>query len=184
MTIRPLRVLAPRRAVLSDIMEKQLVTARATDDREKVAQDLTRYDLEYDLRTMMFEHLTRLSASFYDKVQTGQLISRANSDIRAVQMFLAFAPNISVRFVGFAVAFGIMLTISIPLTFIAIGTLPLVYLTGALVLGLVFLATALDFSRRHSPRQARLVLRASLAYLPGLFALLLADRALPWLLGL
>ena len=96
------------------------------------------YDLEYDLRTMMFEHLTRLSASFYDKVQTGQLISRANSDIRAVQMFLAFAPNISVRFVGFAVAFGLMLTISIPLTFIAIGTLPLVYLTGARMRFLMF----------------------------------------------
>jgi magnesium transporter len=38
-------ILASRRAVLSDIMEKQLVTARATDDREKVAQDLTHYDL-------------------------------------------------------------------------------------------------------------------------------------------
>ena len=96
------------------------------------------YDLEYDLRTMMFEHLTRLSASFYDRVQTGQLISRANSDIRAVQMFLAFAPNISVRFVGFIVAFAIMLTISIPLTFIAIGTLPLVYLTGARLRSLMF----------------------------------------------
>ena len=96
------------------------------------------YDLEYDLRTMMFEHLTRLSASFYDRVQTGQLISRANSDIRAVQMFLAFAPNISVRFVGFIVAFAIMLTISIPLTFIAIGTLPLVYVTGARLRALMF----------------------------------------------
>jgi magnesium transporter len=38
-------ILARRGAVLADIMEKQLVTARVTDDREKVAQDLTRYDL-------------------------------------------------------------------------------------------------------------------------------------------
>jgi ATP-binding cassette subfamily B protein len=96
------------------------------------------YDLEYDLRTMVFEHLTKLSQSFYDRVQTGQLISRANSDIRAVQMFLAFAPNISVRFVGFAVAFCIMLTYSVPLTFIVIGTLPLVYLTGARMRHLMF----------------------------------------------
>ena len=42
--------------------------------------------------TIMYEHLTRLSFSFYDRVQSGQLISRANSDIRSVQMFLAFAP--------------------------------------------------------------------------------------------
>jgi len=65
-----------------------------------------------------------------------------------------------------------------------LGEAGLVYLTGAVALGLVFLASAVGFSRRHSPRQARLVLRASLAYLPGLFALMLADRALPWLLGL
>ena len=40
----------------------------------------------------MYEHLSRMSFSFYDRVQSGQLISRANSDIRSVQMYLAFAP--------------------------------------------------------------------------------------------
>jgi dTDP-glucose 4,6-dehydratase len=50
------------------------------------------YGLEYDLRVGMFSHLTRLPFSFYDRVQSGQLISRANSDIRSVQMFLTFAP--------------------------------------------------------------------------------------------
>ena len=50
------------------------------------------YDLEYDLRTIVYGHLTRLSFEFYDRVQSGQLISRANSDIRSVQMFLTFAP--------------------------------------------------------------------------------------------
>ena len=45
------------------------------------------YDLEYDLRTIVYGHLTRLSFAFYDRVQSGQLISRANSDIRSVQMF-------------------------------------------------------------------------------------------------
>jgi heme o synthase len=67
---------------------------------------------------------------------------------------------------------------------VLLGEAGLVYVTGAVGLGLVFLASALGFRRRHSPRQARVVLRASLAYLPGLFALMLADRALPWLLGL
>src|SRR5262249_36467869 len=40
----------------------------------------TAYDIEYDLRTIVYEHLSRLSFSFYDRVQSGQLISRANSD--------------------------------------------------------------------------------------------------------
>jgi protoheme IX farnesyltransferase len=58
-----------------------------------------------------------------------------------------------------------------------IGSAGPVYLAGALLLGLGFLASALGFRRTHSVRQARRVLRASLVYLPGLFALLLTDRA-------
>src|ERR1700736_1757771 len=46
------------------------------------------YAIEYDFRTIMYDHLTRLSFSFYDRVQSGQLISRANSDIRALQTYL------------------------------------------------------------------------------------------------
>ena len=52
----------------------------------------TAYRIEYDLRNIMYEHLSRMSFSFYDRVQSGQLISRANSDIRSVQMYLTFAP--------------------------------------------------------------------------------------------
>jgi protoheme IX farnesyltransferase len=57
----------------------------------------------------------------------------------------------------------------------------LLYLGGAVLLGLTFLATAIGFQRWRSHCQARRVLRASLLYLPGLLALLLLDRALPWL---
>ena len=53
------------------------------------------YDFEFDFRTLIYEHLQRLSFSFYDRVQSGQLISRANSDIRSVQMFLTFVPVIA-----------------------------------------------------------------------------------------
>ena len=44
----------------------------------------TAYDMEYDLRNIIYEHLSSLTFGFYDRVQSGQLISRANSDIRAV----------------------------------------------------------------------------------------------------
>ena len=45
-------------------------------------------ELECTLRTMLFGHLSKQSFKFYDSVQSGQLISRANSDIRAIQMML------------------------------------------------------------------------------------------------
>jgi protoheme IX farnesyltransferase len=57
------------------------------------------------------------------------------------------------------------------------GGAGLLYLTGALVLGLSFLAATVGFSRIHSLQQARWVMRASLVYLPVLLALLLLDLA-------
>jgi ATP-binding cassette, subfamily B, bacterial len=90
----------------------------------------TAYDVEYDLRTILYQHLTRMSFSFYDRVQTGQLISRANSDIRMVQMYLTFAPSILVQCSIAVVAFVFMLTINVPLAFVAMATMPFVYLAG------------------------------------------------------
>jgi ATP-binding cassette subfamily B protein len=47
-------------------------------------------DVEYDLRMDMYTHLQRLSHGFYDRQQTGQLMSRATSDIQAVRFFLGY----------------------------------------------------------------------------------------------
>jgi len=96
------------------------------------------YEIEYDLRSILYRHLTRLSFSFFDRVQSGQIISRANSDIRSVQMFLAFAPLMATSLLTFAVAFGFMLTIHVGLTLVALCTLPGVYLVGVLLRNRVF----------------------------------------------
>ncbi|HTW13371.1 MAG TPA: ABC transporter ATP-binding protein, partial [Solirubrobacteraceae bacterium] len=90
----------------------------------------TAYAMEFDLRNMIYEHLTRMSFGFYDRVQSGQLISRANSDIRSVQMYLTFGPNILVQCSIALVAFIYMLTINVPLAFVAMLTLPLVFVMG------------------------------------------------------
>ncbi|MPY94135.1 MAG: ATP-binding cassette domain-containing protein, partial [Acidimicrobiia bacterium] len=91
----------------------------------------TAYRIESDLRNIVYEHLAQLSFSFYDRVQSGQVISRANSDIRSVQMYLAFAPSILVQCSVAVVAFWKMLTIDVPLAFVAMATMPLVYWAGA-----------------------------------------------------
>ncbi len=90
----------------------------------------TAYDIEYDLRNIIYEHLTRMSFSFYDRVQSGQLISRANSDIRSVQMYMTFAPLILVQCSMAVIAFAVMLYINVPLALVAMATMPLVYWTG------------------------------------------------------
>jgi ATP-binding cassette subfamily B protein len=96
------------------------------------------YGIEYDLRSIIYEHLTRLSFSFYDKVQTGQLISRGNSDIRSVQMFLAFAPNMMIQLVTFVFALGFMLTVHPLLTLVALAPMPFVFILGFKMRRLMF----------------------------------------------
>ncbi len=90
----------------------------------------TAYDIEYDLRNIIYEHLTKMSFAFYDRVQSGQLISRANSDIRSVQMYMTFAPLILVQCSMAVIAFGFMLHINVMLAFIAMATMPFVFWTG------------------------------------------------------
>jgi ATP-binding cassette subfamily B protein len=90
----------------------------------------TAYEIEYDLRTIIYEHLSKMSFPFYDRVQSGQLISRANSDIRSVQMYMTFAPMILVQCSIAVVAFGYMLSIDVPLAFIAMVTMPFVFVVG------------------------------------------------------
>ena len=96
------------------------------------------YRIETDLRSIMYRHLTNLSFSFFDRVQSGQVISRANSDIRSVQMFLGFAPLISMSVLSFFLALGFMLSISIPLTLASVACLPGVYVLGVVLRNRVF----------------------------------------------
>lgn len=96
------------------------------------------YGIEYDLRAVIYEHLTRLSFSFYDRVQSGQLISRANSDIRSVQMFLAFAPTMVIQLLTFIFAVAFMVSINPLLTLVVLVPLPGVWWVGMKMRRLIF----------------------------------------------
>jgi heme o synthase len=74
------------------------------------------------------------------------------------------------KMVGFCLA---LVVVSLaPVVFIHAG---MFYLVGASLLGGLFLASTIAFARNASIPQARLVLRASLIYLPLLLALLLLE---------
>ena len=90
----------------------------------------TAFEVEADLRSLIYQHMTWLSFSFYDRVQSGQLISRANSDIRSVQMYATFAPLILVQCASGVLAFGFMLTIDPVLACIAMVVMPILYIVG------------------------------------------------------
>ena len=59
--------------------------------------------IEADLRDRLFAHLQRLHFAFHDRSQTGQLMSRANTDLQQVQAFVVMIPlTISTRRVAAA----------------------------------------------------------------------------------
>jgi len=43
----------------------------------------------YDLRNALYAHIQKLSFSYHDRAQTGQLLTRATSDVELVQMFIS-----------------------------------------------------------------------------------------------
>src|SRR3954463_15509562 len=47
-------------------------------------------DVEMDLRQGLYSHFVRLSFGFYDRHQTGQLMSRASVDLQGVRFFLGY----------------------------------------------------------------------------------------------
>jgi ATP-binding cassette subfamily B protein len=47
-------------------------------------------DLETDMRDDFYGHVQRLDLAFHDRWQTGQLLSRANSDISVIRRFIGF----------------------------------------------------------------------------------------------
>ena len=50
------------------------------------------YRVETDLRDRQFAHLQRLHFAFHDEAQTGQLISRANTDLLQISQMLTLVP--------------------------------------------------------------------------------------------
>jgi ATP-binding cassette, subfamily B, bacterial len=80
--------------------------------------------VEANLRDRLFAHVQRLHFAYHDEVQTGQLMSRANTDLQQLQAFVVMIPlTISNGMTVLAVTV-ILVTIDPLLTLLALGSLP------------------------------------------------------------
>jgi len=105
------------------------------------------WGVETDLRSLLYSHLTKLSFSYFDRTQSGEVISRGNSDIRSIQVLLAFGPLIGMTIISFVLAFGYMMTLHVPLTLVSLVTLPGVYFFGQKLRRVVFPLTWVSQAR-------------------------------------
>ena len=85
-------------------------------------------NLLFRLRTATFDHLQRLSISYFDRTEVGSNMSRVQNDVQQLQEFLAIftlALGDLMRLVGFIIA---MLLIKWELALITLTTIPLLIL--------------------------------------------------------
>ena len=78
------------------------------------------------LRDRIFAHLQRLHFAYHDEVQTGQLMSRANTDLQQVQAFVVMIPITISNGATVLAAAVIMFSLNPLLALLALGPLPFV----------------------------------------------------------
>jgi ATP-binding cassette subfamily B protein len=82
--------------------------------------------VEFDMRNALYARLVRLSFGFYDRHQTGQLMSRATVDLQSVRFFLGYGLIFffqhTLTVVGVT---GVMFVVNWRLAFVALAIAPL-----------------------------------------------------------
>src|SRR5580765_341256 len=82
--------------------------------------------VEFDMRSALYSHLVRLSFGFYDRHQTGQLMSRATVDLQTVRFFLGYGLIFFFQKVLTLVGAGaVMFVVNWKLTLVALWIAPL-----------------------------------------------------------
>jgi ATP-binding cassette, subfamily B, bacterial len=87
-------------------------------------------DVQHDLRTAIFRQLQRLDFARHDELQTGQLVSRASSDVALIQGFLQFLPIGTANVLLFIVSLGAMFWLSPPLALVMLAVAPALLITA------------------------------------------------------
>lgn len=84
----------------------------------------------YDLRNRLFDHIQRLSFTYHDEAETGQLISRSTSDVESIRALLGGG---LVNFVANGIVFlgvlAICLSMNWKLALVALAPMPFLMLT-------------------------------------------------------
>lgn len=80
--------------------------------------------VEADLRERVFAHIQRLHFAYHDRAQTGQLMSRANTDLQQIQALVVMIPLTISNGVTVLAVTVILVRVNPLLTLLALGSLP------------------------------------------------------------
>ncbi|GAA2256453.1 ABC transporter ATP-binding protein [Streptomyces ruber] len=84
-------------------------------------------DVQHDLRTEMYDAVTRLDGRRQDELSTGQVVGRATSDLQLIQGLLFMLPMTIGNIALFVISLVVMAWLSPPLTLVALAVAPAVW---------------------------------------------------------
>jgi ATP-binding cassette subfamily B protein len=87
--------------------------------------------ISYDVRNELYQHMQRLSFSFFDTAHTGQLMSRATEDVNAIRRFLMMALRSIVQSLGMLIIITTILVLTDwKLALISMSVMPVLIFTA------------------------------------------------------
>ncbi|WP_406113688.1 ABC transporter ATP-binding protein [Kitasatospora purpeofusca] len=89
-------------------------------------------DVQHDLRSDLFRSLGRLDGHRQDRLDTGQVVGRATSDLQLVNGLLSMLPMMTGYLLMFVMSLGVMLWLSPPLTLVALVMAPVLWWVSTL----------------------------------------------------
>jgi ATP-binding cassette, subfamily B, bacterial len=98
-------------------------------------------DVQHELRTELFDSLTRLDGARQDQLHTGQIVSRSISDLNMVQQLLQMTPMLLGSMVLFVLSVVIMAFLSPLLTVVALAVGPALWIISIRSRGKLFPAS-------------------------------------------
>ena len=90
----------------------------------------------YDVRNALYDHLHKLGFAYYDKAQTGQIMSRCTADIEAARMFLSAGLLNLIQI--FIIVFGVgylLLSLNWQLALMTLAFMPVIFWQTLFVAG-------------------------------------------------
>ena len=87
----------------------------------------------YDMRSMLFAHLQKLSLSFYDREEVGRVMSRVTSDVTVMQELMTTGMlNVLTDVIGLGVVVFFMFLLDVQLAAVALSVVPVLVLAMAI----------------------------------------------------
>jgi ATP-binding cassette, subfamily B, bacterial len=85
-------------------------------------------DVQHDMRTELFDALSRLDGARQDEIRTGQLTGRAITDLNMVQGLMSMVPVTLGNIILFVLSLGIMVVLSPMLTLVTVLVAPALWI--------------------------------------------------------